>query len=149
MKCPFCSLESDKVLESRVTEDGTSVRRRRECLSCHKRFTSYERIEEKPLWVIKRDGQKESYSREKLLSGVLRACHKLPISMDKIEKMISLVEETLQHGKGREVKSTQIGEVTLKNLRKLDQVAYVRFASVYKQFKDVKEFIKVVKEAVS
>ena len=149
MKCPFCEKESDKVLESRTTEDGSAVRRRRECLACKKRFTSYERIEEKPLWVLKKTGQKESYSREKLLSGVLRACHKLPIPMDKIEKMVSEVEETLQHGKGREVDSSQIGEVTLKKLRKLDFVAYVRFASVYKQFKDVKEFIKVVKEVVS
>ncbi len=149
MKCPFCNKESDKVLESRMTKDGAAIRRRRECLSCKKRFTSYERIEEKPLWVIKKNGQKESYSRAKLLSGVLRACHKLPIPMDKIEKMVSEVEETLQHEKGREVKSSQIGEVTLKKLRKLDQVAYVRFASVYKQFKDVKEFIKVVKEVVS
>ncbi len=149
MKCPFCQKESDKVLESRITEDGCATRRRRECLSCKKRFTSYERIEEKPLWVIKSSGQKESYNRDKVLSGVLRACHKLPIPMDRIEKMVSEIEETLQHEKGREVKSSQIGEVTLKKLRKLDQVAYVRFASVYKQFKDVKEFIKVVKEVVS
>lgn len=148
MKCPFCNKDNDKVLESRITEVGDSVRRRRQCISCKKRFTSYERIEEKPLWVIKRDGTREQYMRGKLLSGVLRACHKLPIPMDKIEKMIKEVEEALQHEEGREVKSSQIGEITLKKLQKLNQIAYVRFASVYKQFKDAKEFIKVVKEVI-
>lgn len=147
MKCPYCSKDNDKVLESRETSDGYAVRRRRQCISCKKRFTSYERIEEKPLWVVKRDGNKEQYNRAKLLSGVLRACHKLPIAMDKIEKMIREVEVTLQHEKGREVKSSQIGEITLRKLQRLNQVAYVRFASVYKQFKDVKEFVKSVKEA--
>jgi len=146
MKCPFCDKESDKVLESRITENGAAVRRRRQCLACKRRFTSYERIEEKPFWVIKSAGHKESYSRNKLLSGVLRACHKRPIPMDKIEKMISEVEETLQHEKGREVKSSKIGEITLTKLSKLDKVAYIRFASVYKQFKNVKEFIKFIKE---
>lgn len=149
MKCPFCDKDNDKVLESRTTENAGAVRRRRQCIACKKRFTSYERIEEKPLWVIKKGGAKESYNREKLLRGVLRACHKRPIPMDKIEKMVSEVEEALQHEKGREVKSSQIGEIALKKMRKLDQVAYVRFASVYKQFKDVKEFIKVVKEVAS
>ncbi|OGC08332.1 transcriptional regulator NrdR [candidate division WOR-1 bacterium RIFOXYD2_FULL_36_8] len=144
MKCPFCDKDNDKVLESRITENGQSIRRRRECLSCKHRFTSYERIEEKPFWVIKRSGHKESYNREKLLSGVLRACHKRPINMDKIEKMVSNVEEELQHEKGREVKSSKIGEITLNRLSKLDQVAYIRFASVYKQFKNVAEFVKFI-----
>lgn len=146
MKCPFCSKDNDRVLESRITEDGNSIRRRRQCLSCKRRFTSYERIEEKPLWVLKRSGEKEQYARGKFLSGILRACHKLPIPMDRIEKMVGEVEEALQHEKGREVKSSQIGEIALKKLQKLNQVAYVRFASVYKQFKDAKEFMKVVKE---
>ncbi len=146
MKCPFCNKDNDRVLESRSTESGNSIKRRRQCLSCKKRFTSYERIEEKPLWVIKKNGEKEQYNHDKLLSGVLRACHKLPIAMDKIENIIREVEEELQHEKGREVQSSQIGKITLKKMKKLNQVAYVRFASVYKQFKDVKEFIKVVKE---
>ncbi|MBI5700295.1 transcriptional repressor NrdR [Candidatus Saganbacteria bacterium] len=146
MRCPFCSKDNDKVLESRIVNNGDSVRRRRQCLSCKRRFTSSERIEEKLPWVVKRDGQREKYSRGKLLSGVLRACHKLPIPMDKIEKMIKEVEEALQHQESREVKSSQIGDITLKKLQNLNQIAYVRFASVYKKFKDASEFIKVVKE---
>ena len=145
MKCPFCEKENDKVLESRITENGQSIRRRRECLSCKRRFTSYERIEEKPLWVIKRNGHKESYNREKLLSGVLRACHKRPINMDRIEKMVSEVEEELQHEKGRIVSSSKIGEITLAKLGSLDQAAYIRFASVYRQFKNVAEFVKFIR----
>ena len=145
MKCPFCEKENDKVLESRITENGQSIRRRRECLSCKRRFTSYERIEEKPLWVIKRNGHKESYNREKLLSGVLRACHKRPINMDRIEKMVSEVEEELQHEKGRIVSSSKIGEITFAKLGSLDQAAYIRFASVYRQFKNVAEFVKFIR----
>ncbi|MCX5750524.1 MAG: transcriptional regulator NrdR [Candidatus Saganbacteria bacterium] len=149
MKCPFCGKKNDRVLESRVAEEGLAVRRRRECVGCKERFTSYERIEEKPLWVIKRDGRKETYSREKLLSGVVRACHKRSVALSAVERLVSEVEKLLHKEKGREVKSSKLGELTLKKLRKLDSVAYVRFASVYHQFKNPEEFFIEMKKLLS
>ena len=141
MKCPFCGKNNDRVLESRVAEEELAIRRRRECKSCMERFTSYERIEEKPLWVIKSDKRKELYVRDKLLGGVVRACHKLPVPLVTIERLVSDVERLLHKEKGREVTSSKIGEITLKKLQKLDTVAYVRFASVYRKFKDGSEFV--------
>jgi transcriptional repressor NrdR len=149
VKCPFCGKTNDRVLESRVAEEGMAVRRRRECLGCKERFTSYERIEEKPLWVIKRDGRKETYSRDKLLGGVLRACHKRPVPLSAVEKLVSEVEKLLHKEKGREVKSQKLGELTLKKLQKLDPVAYVRFASVYHQFKKPEEFVVGMKKLLA
>jgi transcriptional repressor NrdR len=126
-----------------------AVRRRRECRGCKERFTSYERIEEKPLWVIKRDGRKETYSREKLLGGVVRACHKRPVALSSVEKLVSEVEKLLHKEKGREVRSSKLGELTLKKLKKLDPVAYVRFASVYHRFKKPEEFFAEMKKLLS
>ena len=146
MKCPFCGFEEDKVLESRPSSDKTSTRRRRECLGCNARFTSYERVEERPIMVIKVDGRREPYSREKILGGIVKACEKRPISMDSIDNMIDEIEKEIRSISSREIESKSIGKVTMKKLQQLDQVAYVRFASVYRQFQDVSDFVKEVKE---
>lgn len=146
MKCPFCANEEDKVLESREIDEGQAVRRRRQCLKCEGRFTSYERIEERPLMVIKRDGSRQPFSRQKLMAGLLRACEKRPISMDQIDEMVDEVERTVHRESGREVKTSRIGELIMEKLQKIDQVAYVRFASVYRQFSDVSEFVREIKE---
>jgi len=146
MKCPHCGYEEDKVLESRPSSDKTSVRRRRECLKCSARFTSYERVEERPIMVIKRDGRREPYKREKLLAGIFKACEKRPVSMDSIEDLIDDIEKDLRETSTREIESKMIGKIAMKKLHGLDQVAYVRFASVYRQFQDVSEFVKEVKQ---
>lgn len=146
MKCPHCGYEEDKVLESRPSSDKTSTRRRRECLKCNARFTSYERVEERPIMVIKRDGRREPYNREKLLAGVFKACEKRPVSMDAIEDLIDDIEKELRDASAREVESKNIGSIAMKKLHALDQVAYVRFASVYRQFQDVSDFVREVKE---
>ncbi len=144
MKCPKCGLEEDKVLESRSTEDNEAVRRRRECLSCGTRFTSYERIEESHLMVIKKDNRRESYDRKKIFNGIRRACEKRPISTDQIESMVEKIEKEI-FKLGREIPTEKIGSLVIENLKNLDQVAYVRFASVYKEFKDVDEFVAEIK----
>ncbi|KPJ69002.1 NrdR family transcriptional regulator [candidate division WOR-1 bacterium DG_54_3] len=146
MKCPFCQSIEDKVLESRETEEGKAIRRRRECLSCRGRFTSYERIEEKPLLVIKRDGRREQFNREKVRSGILKACEKRPISAERVEGMVDEIEKEIHREAGREVLSSKVGEMVMEKLQAADKVAYVRFASVYRKFEDPSEFIKHVKE---
>ena len=146
MKCPFCQHEEDKVLESREIEDGSAVRRRRECLSCRGRFTSYERVEEKPLMVIKRDGRRESFSREKVLGGIYRACEKRPVPIVMIEQMVDEIEKEMHHEEGREVTSATIGQMVMDKLQDTDKIAYIRFASVYRKFEDVSDFIKEVEE---
>lgn len=146
MRCPFCDANKDEVVESRLVENGTCVRRRRECLKCHNRFTSYERISEHPLWVIKRNGEKEQYDREKLMSGILKACHKRKVALAAIEKMVGEVEKTLNRERGRITSSEKIGNVVLKKLRRLDPIAYIRFSSVYKEFGDLSEFAREIKE---
>lgn len=146
MKCPFCQNEEDKVLESREIEEGGAVRRRRECLSCRGRFTSYERVEEKPLMVIKRDGRREQFSREKISSGLYRACEKRPVPMVMIEQMVDEIEKELHREEGREVATAKIGEMVMERLQNTDKIAYIRFASVYRKFEDVSDFIKEVEE---
>lgn len=141
MKCPFCGDLEDKVIDSRISTEGDTIRRRRECLKCQKRFTTYERLEEIPLMVIKKDGRREPFDRKKLLAGILKACEKRPIPMEKIEGMVDEIERTLQRNYEKEVSSTDIGELVMKQLHKLDEVAYVRFASVYRQFKDINQFM--------
>lgn len=141
MKCPFCGDLEDKVIDSRISTEGDTIRRRRECLKCQKRFTTYERLEEIPLMVIKKDGRREPFDRKKLLAGILKACEKRPIPMEKIECMVDEIERTLQRNYEKEVSSTDIGELVMKQLHKLDEVAYVRFASVYRQFKDINQFM--------
>ena len=141
MKCPFCGFEESKVIDSRPADDGERIRRRRECLSCAKRFTTHEVIETVPIVVVKRDKSREVFNRSKLMSGFLRACEKRPISVDQIEKMVDDIESRLQSGYDREVTSQRIGELVMEKLKEIDEVAYVRFASVYKQFKDINAFM--------
>ncbi|NLL43698.1 MAG: transcriptional regulator NrdR [Firmicutes bacterium] len=146
MRCPFCSHLDSKVLDSRQTEEGASIRRRRECASCQKRFTTYERVDELPFLVIKKDGGREAFSRTKILNGILRACEKRPISLEVIEKTVDDIERHIRSGQDREIHSELIGELVMDKLRGLDDVAYVRFASVYRQFKDVEGFIEEVQQ---
>ena len=145
MKCPFCSHKEDKVVDSREASSGDLIRRRRECLKCRKRFTTYERIDEIPYMIIKKDGRRERFERQKLLQGLLKACEKRPIPIPKIEGLVEEVEAFVHESADRERTSTEIGEMLMNRLKKLDKVAYVRFASVYLDFKDVKEFLNELK----
>lgn len=141
MKCPFCGYLDSKVVDSRPAEDGASIRRRRECLECHKRFTTFEVMESLPVVVIKKDGSRQSFDRSKLLNGMIRACEKRPVSFETMEKMVDEIEQILQNEMNREVPSAQIGEMVMDRLKDVDEVAYVRFASVYRQFKDISTFM--------
>ena len=140
MKCPFCGEIDSKVLDSRSTENGVSIRRRRECLSCGKRFTSYEKVEEMPIMVIKKDGSRQSFNRKKVINGLLRACEKRPVSMDTIDNIVYELETAIYNSLEREITSVEIGEKVLQKLKKIDDVAFIRFASVYRDFKDIKTF---------
>ncbi|HAL19417.1 MAG TPA: transcriptional regulator NrdR [Ruminococcaceae bacterium] len=142
MKCPFCGFEESKVIDSRPTDEGQRIRRRRECLKCGKRFTTYEIIESLPIIVIKKDKSRETFNRDKLMTGLLRACEKRPVSIDTLDSMIDDIETNLQNSLDREVSSEKIGELVMEKLKKIDEVAYVRFASVYRQFKDINTFMK-------
>jgi transcriptional repressor NrdR len=142
MKCPFCDSVEDRVLDSRPSQDGTAIRRRRECTNCGKRFTTYEYVEQMPLMVVKRDGRREPYNRQKLLNGILLACRKRPISRAEIEKLIDFVETRLNEDCRVEVSSSELGELVLKQLLSIDPVAYVRFASVYRQFNSPEQFVE-------
>lgn len=145
MKCPFCSHKEDKVVDSREASSGDLIRRRRECLKCRRRFTTYERIDEIPYMIIKKDGRRERFDRQKLLQGLLKACEKRPIPIPKIEALVEEVEAFVHESANRERTSTEIGEMLMARLKKQDKVAYVRFASVYMDFKDVKEFVDELK----
>lgn len=146
MRCPYCGHKEDKVVDSRATQEESAVRRRRECLKCGKRFTTYEYIEEPSLMVIKRDGRRQPFDRKKILSGIIKACEKRPISMDKMEEVVIQVERALQKKPLREVASTRIGELVMDRLKVIDDVAYVRFASVYRSFRDVEQFMSELKD---
>jgi len=141
MKCPFCAHLESKVVDSRPADEGASIRRRRECLSCHKRFTTYETMESLPLIVIKRDGGREPFDRNKLLKGLFKACEKRPVSLKQLETLVDEVEQHFQNHLISEVESRQIGELVIERLRKLDDIAYVRFASVYRHFQDLSSFM--------
>ena len=141
MKCPFCGYEESKVIDSRPTDEGQRIRRRRECLQCAKRFTTYEIIESLPIIVIKKDKSRETFNRDKLMTGLLRACEKRPVSIDTLDSMIDEIEVIIQNSLDREVSSERIGELVMEKLKKIDEVAYVRFASVYRQFKDINTFM--------
>lgn len=141
MKCPFCGFLNDKVVDSRESKEADSIRRRRECLSCGKRYTTYERIDEIPYMVVKKDGRREKFERQKVLNGVLRACEKRPVPMSKLEQIVNQAESFVIDSPERERRTTEIGELIMEELRKLDKVAYVRFASVYLDFKDAGEFL--------
>lgn len=149
MKCPFCGYEESRVIDSRPTDEGERIRRRRECLKCQKRFTTYEIIENLPIIVIKKDKTREVFDREKLLGGLLRACQKRPVSIDTLERMIDDIEVVLQNSLDREVTSNKIGELVMDKLKEIDEVAYVRFASVYRQFKDINTFMDELNKLLS
>ena len=142
MKCPFCSHLESKVVDSRPAEEGASIRRRRECLACHKRFTTYETMESLPLVVVKKDGSRQSFDRNKVLSGMIRACEKRPVPYSTLESMVNEIEQVLQNEMEREISSAEIGELVMERLKKVDEVAYVRFASVYRRFKDINTFMR-------
>lgn len=148
MRCPFCAHIEDKVVDSREAKDGDSIRRRRECLSCGRRFTSYERIDEIPYMVVKKGGQRELFERNKALAGLLRACEKRPISMGQLEAIVDDIEKSVQDSTDRELATSEIGKIIMLRLKALDKVAYVRFASVYLEFEDVSEFMTELKDLV-
>ncbi len=141
MRCPFCSHGEDRVIDSRPSDEGAAIRRRRECIACGGRFTTYEKIETLPLLVIKKDGTREPFDRDKLISGILKSCEKRPVSTSQIETLVNNIETINQNSLKREVTSHEIGEMVMDGLKKIDEVAYVRFASVYRQFKDVNSFL--------
>ena len=141
MKCPFCSHMEDKVIDSRESKEGESIRRRRQCLSCEKRFTTYERIDEVPYMVIKKDGRREKFDRQKVLNGLMRACEKRPVSMAKLSDLVNQVESRVTDSPDRELMTTDIGEFLMDTLRGIDKIAYVRFASVYRDFQDEQAFL--------
>ena len=148
MKCPFCAFLNDKVVDSRESKEADSIRRRRECLQCGKRFTTYERIDEIPYMVVKKDGRRERFDRQKVLNGLLHACEKRPVAISQLERIVNDAESYVIDSSERERKTSEIGELIMNRLRKLDKVAYVRFASVYLDFKDVKEFMSELKDLV-
>ncbi|QZY57158.1 transcriptional regulator NrdR [Crassaminicella profunda] len=149
MNCPFCEYFDTKVVDSRPTEEGQAIRRRRECNKCKKRFTTYEKIEEIPLIVIKKDGNREAYNRNKMLNGIIRSCEKRPVSMKAIESMVDDIEKSLHNTMEKEIRSTYIGELVMNQLKDLDEVSYVRFASVYRQFKDINTFMEELRKMMN
>ena len=149
MHCPFCGYEDSKVIDSRPAEDGAAIRRRRECIKCEKRFTTYEKVESLPIIVIKKDKTREQFNREKLLSGITRACEKRPVETEQLDMLVDRIESELQNTLRREISTKEIGEKVMEGLREIDEVAYVRFASVYRQFKDVNTFIAEVNKLLT
>ncbi len=149
MKCPFCGFEESKVIDSRPTDEGERIRRRRECIKCAKRFTTYEIIESVPIIVVKKDKSREPFDRQKLFNGLLRACEKRPVSLSQIDTVVNDIELTIQNSLDREVTSVYIGELAMDKLKGLDEVAYVRFASVYRQFKDINTFMNELSKLLS
>ena len=149
MKCPFCGYEESKVIDSRPTDEGEKIRRRRECIACQKRFTTYEIIESVPIVVVKKDKSRQAFDRVKLFNGMLRACEKRPVSIEQIDRIVTEIEAELQNSLDREVTSVHIGELVMDKLKGLDEVAYVRFASVYRQFKDINTFMDELTKLLS
>lgn len=141
MKCPFCGYSESKVIDSRPADEGSSIRRRRECLSCQKRFTTYETVESLPMVVVKKDGSRQSFDKSKVLGGMIRACEKRPVPLAELEKIADEIEQDLQNSMEREIATNVVGEKVMERLKKVDEVAYVRFASVYRQFKDIDTFM--------
>jgi transcriptional repressor NrdR len=149
MKCPYCGYKEDKVVDSRATQEESAVMRRRECLRCGKRFTTYEYVEEVSLMVVKKDGRREPFDRKKILSGIIKACEKRPVGIERMEEIVTQVERAVQKKSDREVSASRIGELVMEKLKAVDDVAYVRFASVYRQFKDVGQFMIELKDILS
>ena len=148
MKCAYCESRETKVLDKREPQDASVTRRRRECLRCKKRFTTYERVEEFELAIVKKDGRREKFSREKLKTGIVKACEKRPIAVEQVDAIVDEIESELRRLDGQEVRSKQIGEIVMRKLRKLDKIAYIRFAAVYKEMEDVEDFEKEIKKLV-
>ena len=148
MKCPFCNHLLDKVVDSRESKEGDAIRRRRECLACERRYTTYERIDEVPYMVIKKDGRREKFDRQKVLAGLLKACEKRPVSMARLSELVNQVESKVSDSPDREVTTTEVGEFLMENLRDLDKIAYVRFASVYRDFQDEQAFFDELKNLI-
>lgn len=146
MKCPYCGNENIKVIDSRPSEENNAIRRRRQCEQCDKRFTTYETIENSPLIVIKKDSTREPYQREKIMSGLLRSCHKRPVSVSELDRVLNDIENVLYNSMNREVESSYIGELVMEKLKDLDEVAYVRFASIYREFRDINTFMDELKK---
>lgn len=146
MKCPYCDYMESKVIDSRPTDEGQAIRRRRECIRCNKRFTTYEKIEEVPIIVVKKDGNRQTYDRNKVLNGIIKACEKRPVSVNTIERIVDEIEKVLANSLEKEITSVEIGEMVMNRLKTIDEVAYVRFASVYRQFKDVNSFMDELKK---
>ncbi|MBS3761878.1 MAG: transcriptional regulator NrdR [Candidatus Brocadiia bacterium] len=142
MRCPYCKKDDDRVVNSRTSANGATVKRRRECQNCGRRYTTYERLEESPLRIVKKDGNRETFSRSKLLAGLMKACHKRPVSTDRLEEVVDEIERQLRQDFDNEVPSDAIGELVMERLREMDQVAFIRFASVYREFKDVSDFVE-------
>ena len=149
MKCPYCGEQDSKVVDSRHSEDGSSIRRRRECLKCSKRFTTYELVESLPIVVVKRDGSRQSFNRQKILNGMLRACEKRPVSLAAMEAAVDEIEQIIQNSLEREISTEEIGELVMERLKKMDEVIYVRFASVYRQFKDLNSFVQELNQMLA
>ena len=149
MKCPFCGFDDSKVVDSRPTDEGTSIRRRRECLKCLKRFTTYETVERMPLMLVKRDGTRQAYDRQKLLGGLMKACEKRPVSYQMLEDAVDNIEQALLNSYEREITSIHVGELAMQELKNIDEVAYVRFASVYRQFGDINTFMDELKDLLN
>ena len=149
MKCPFCAFEEQKVIETRPVEESNSIRRRRECLNCQKRFTTYEKIENISLIVIKKNKTREDFDREKILDGLRRACQKRPVSLSQLENIVNEIEQQLSNSLEREITSEHIGELVMQKLKEIDEVSYVRFASVYRQFRDINTFMEELKKLLS
>ncbi|EFI42184.1 MULTISPECIES: transcriptional regulator NrdR [Peptoniphilus] len=149
MKCPYCGYSESKVVDSRPTDEGSTIRRRRECINCKGRFTTYEKIEETPIIVEKKDGNRQSFDRNKIVHGIIKSCEKRPVSIEKIEAAVDNIEKKIQNSLKKEITTTEIGEMVMQELKELDEVAYVRFASVYRQFKDVNSFFDELQDIIS
>lgn len=149
MKCPFCDYYDTKVIDSRPTDEGQAIRRRRECIRCFRRFTTYEKVESMPLIIVKKDGTREAYDRNKILNGILKACEKRPVPLSTIEEMVDEIERELYNSMEKEITSQHIGEMVMNKLRDIDEVSYVRFASVYRQFKDINTFMDELKKLLN
>ncbi|MDU5806231.1 MAG: transcriptional regulator NrdR [Peptoniphilus harei] len=141
MKCPFCGYDDSKVLDTRPTDEGNTIRRRRECLNCKKRFTTYEKIEQSPIMVIKKDGNRQAFDREKIIRGMIKSCEKRPVSAADIEEAVNNIEKKIENSMKKEISSLEVGEMVMDELKDLDEVSYVRFASVYREFKDLQSFV--------
>jgi transcriptional regulator nrdR len=148
MKCPFCGCDDSKVLDTRPTDEGYTIRRRRECLSCQKRFTTYEKIEKSPIMVIKKDGNRQAFDREKIIRGMIKSCEKRPVSISEIEDAVNNIEKKIENSMRKEITSLEIGDMVMDELKDLDEVSYVRFASVYREFKDLQSFMDELKNFV-